>query len=157
MKPDQVAEVDKLYEIKIKGPDEKPAPLGKAYEKEYKATKALLTECGEKIDCYFGKLSDPNTAVGDGQIVGIKSAYMVGVLGSPDIRAKLADTMPKIANDGIRFASVQVIDHFAPKGDATAAAKLQKIVDDAEATKDPKKIQSVNFFKEVVYRLNARQ
>jgi len=157
MKPDQVAEVDKLYDAKINGPDGKPTQLGKAYEKEYKATKELLTACGDKLDCYFGKLSDPNTAVGDGQIVGIKSAYMVGVLGTPEIRAKLADTMPKIANDGIRFASVQVIDHFAPKGDAASAAKLQKIVDDAEATKDQKKIQSVNFFKEVVYRLNARQ
>lgn len=156
MKADQVAEVDKLYESKIKGPDDKPSTLGKGYEKEYKATKAVLTECGDKLDCYFQKLGDPNSHVGDGQMVGIKSAYMIGVLGTPEAKGKLMETMPKITNAATRFVAGQVLDRLSPKGDAAVAGQLQKILDDAEATKDQNKIQSNSFFKEVVYRLNAR-
>ncbi len=156
MKADQIAEVDKLAESKIKGPDDKPTTLGKGYEKEYKMAKDLLTECGDKLDCYFGKLADPNSHVGEKQFIGIKSAYMVGVLGGEAGRAKLVELLPKITNAATKFVSVQVIDRRSPKGDPGIAAKLQKMVDDADATKDGSKIASVASFKTVIYRLNAR-
>lgn len=156
MKHDQIADVDKLAESKITGPDGKPSTLGKGYEKEYKMTKDLLTECADKLDCYYKKLEDPNSHVGDKQFIGIKSAYMVGVLGGEAARPKLVELLPKITNAAAKFVSVQVIDRRSAKGDATIAASLQKMVDEADATKDGNKIASVAPFKTVIYRLNAR-
>jgi hypothetical protein len=151
MKADQVAEVDKLFNSKITGPDNKPTTLGKGYEKEYKTATDLLKECGDKLDCYFGKLADPNSHVGDKQFIGMKSAYMVGVLGGDAARPKLVELLPKITNAATKFISVQVIDRRSAKGDATIAGQLE-----AEATKDSNKIAAVNPFKTVIYRLNAR-
>ncbi|MRG95145.1 HEAT repeat domain-containing protein [Polyangium spumosum] len=156
MKADQVAEVDKLFNSKTTGPDNKPSTLGKGFEKEYKMATELLKECGDKLDCYFGKLADPNSHVGDKQFIGIKSAYMVGVLGGDAARPKLVELLPKITNAATKFISVQVIDRRSAKGDATIAGQLQKMVDEAEATKDSNKIAAVNPFKTVIYRLNAR-
>jgi hypothetical protein len=156
MKADQIAEVDKLFNSKITGPDNKPTTLGKGYEKEYKTATDLLKECGDKLDCYFGKLADPNSHVGDKQFIGMKSAYMVGVLGGDAARPKLVELLPKITNAATKFISVQVIDRRSAKGDATIAGQLQKMVDEAEATKDSNKIAAVNPFKTVIYRLNAR-
>ncbi|MDC0741981.1 HEAT repeat domain-containing protein [Polyangium mundeleinium] len=156
MKADQIPEVDKLFNSKINGPDGKPSTLGKGYEKEYKTATDLLKECGDKLDCYYGKLADPNSHVGDKQFVGMKSAYMVGVLGGDAARPKLVELLPKINNAAAKFISVQVIDRRSAKGDATIAGQLQKMVDEAEATKDSNKIAAVNPFKTVIYRLNAR-
>jgi HEAT repeat protein len=156
MKADQIAEVDKLAESKINGPDGKPSTLGKGYEKEYKIAKDLLKECGDKLECFYGKLSDPNSHVGDKQFIGIKSAYMIGILGGPEARTKLVELMPKVTNAGAKFAAVKVIDRRSAKGDPTIAAQLQKLVDEADATKDGTKIAAVAPFKMVVYRLNAR-
>ena len=156
MKADQIPEVDKLFNSKITGPDNKPTTLGKGYEKEYKMATDLLKECGDKLDCYYGKLADPNSHVGDKQFIGMKSAYMVGVLGGDAARPKLVELLPKINNAATKFISVQVIDRRSAKGDATIAGQLQKMVDEAEATKDSNKIAAVNPFKTVIYRLNAR-
>ncbi len=156
MKTDQIPEVDKLAAAKVTGADGKPSTLGKGYEKEYKLATDLLKECGDKIECYYGKLKDPNSHVGEKQLIGIKAVTMIGVLGGPEVRAKLIEMMPSITNAGAKFAAVKVIDRRSPKGDAAIAGQLQKIVDDADATKDGNKIASVAPFKMVVYRLNAR-
>jgi HEAT repeat protein len=156
MTADQTAEVEKLYNAKANGPDGKPSILGKAYEKEWKMSKDLLSACGDKSECYLAKLAEPKSQSDDGQFQGIKSAYMVGVYGSPDVRQKLIDMMPKLTNAAVRFVAVQVIDRFSPKGDTAIAAKLQKIVDDGEASKDSNKMAANAPFKTVIYRLNAR-
>lgn len=156
MKADQVPEAEKLFNIKADGPDGKPSTLGKAYEKEYKITTDMLKACGDKVDCYFGKLVEPASQEEKTQFQGIKALYMIGVLGGPEVRQKLIDTLPKLSNAALRYISGQIIDHHSPKGDAALAAALQKIVDDGEASKDPLKIQGNSSFKTVIYRLNAR-
>jgi hypothetical protein len=153
---DQIGEVDKLYNARATGPDGKPSTLGKAYEKEYKIAKDLLGACGDKLECYLAKLGEPASQADDTQFQGIKSAYMVGVYGGPDVRQKLVDVMPKLSNPAVRFVAVSIIDRFSPKGDAAIAQKLQKIVDDAEASKDTNKISANAPFKMIIYRLNAR-
>ena len=156
MKADQVAEAEKLNSIKADGPDGKPSTLGKAYEKEYKITTDMLKACGDKVDCYFGKLLEPAAQEEKTQFQGMKALYMIGVLGGPEVRQKLIDTLPKLNNAALRFITGKIIDQHSPKGDTALAAALQKIVDDGEATKDPLKIQGNNSFKTVIYRLNAK-
>ena len=156
MKADQVAEADKLFSIKAEGPDGKPSTLGKAYEKEYKIVTDMLKACGDKVDCYFGKLVEPAAQEEKTQFQGIKAAYMIGVLGGPEVRQRLIDALPKLPNAGLRFIVGQIIDHHSPKGDTALAAALQKVVDDGEATKDPLKISGNSSFKTVIYRLNAK-
>lgn len=155
MTPDQVKVVDDLYNMKATV-DGKATTVGKGFEKEYKIAKDLLAKCESKVDCYVGKLSEPASQAEDTQFQGIKSAYMSGVLGNADTRQKIVDAMPKITNAGVRFFSVQAIDSLSPKGDVAMAQKLQKIVEDVEATRDPSRIAANAPFKTVIYRLNAR-
>jgi hypothetical protein len=156
MKASQIAEVDRLANSRIGGPDGKPSTLGKGYEREYRQAKELLKECGDAIDCYYGKLIDPSSHASDKQLIGIKSAYMVGVLGGPEVRAKLVELMPKITGAAAKFMAVQVIDRRSPKGDVAIAAELEKMVDEAAATKEMNKIAAIAPFKAVIYRLRAR-
>ncbi len=156
MKADQVGEADKLFNIKADGPDGKPSTLGKAYEKEYKIVTEMLKTCGDKVDCYFGKLVEPASQEEKTQFQGIKAAYMIGVLGGPEVRQKLIDVLPKLPNAALRFIAGQIIDHHSPKGDTALAAALQKVVDDGEATKDQLKMSGNSSFKTVIYRLNAK-
>jgi HEAT repeat protein len=156
MTPDQQGDVEKLFTVKANGPDGKPTTLGKAYDKENKITKDLLAACGTKVDCYLGKLVDPASQAEATQFQGIKSAYMIGILGGPDVRQKLVDSLPKLPNAALRFVSGQIIDHLSPKGDTALAATLQKIIDQGEASKDGNTISGNAPFKMVVYRLEAR-
>ena len=123
---------------------------------EYQLCKDLLAACGDKVECYLAKLAEPTTYRKETIMTGIKAIYMVGILGTPDVRAKLIDLMPKILNDDVRGLAGVVIDRFSPQGDAAIAASLQKIVDEAERSKDASKKAASASFKQVVYRLNAR-
>ena len=136
--------------------DGKPTTVGKGFEKEYKQAKDLLGACAANLDCYVGKLTDPASQTEAMQFTGIKSAYMIGELGNEGVKNKLFDSLPKITNPALRFLTVSLIDFFSPKGDAALAAKMQKMVDDAEGSKDPEKQRSVAPFKTVIYRLNAK-
>jgi hypothetical protein len=153
---EQIPEVEKLLNAKADGPDGKPTTLGKAYEKEWKIVKGLLSACGDKAECYLAKLTEASSQTNENQFQGIKAAYMVGVYGGADARQKLIDAMPKLTNAAVRYVSVMVIDRYSPKGDTGIATKLQKIVDDGEASKDSNKMAANAPFKTVIYRLNAR-
>jgi hypothetical protein len=148
---DQVHFIDDLAGMKAGD-----GTLGKGYDKEIKLAKGLLTECAAKVDCYLGKLTDPNINSDDKQSVGIKAAYQLGELGGPDIRTKIMAAYPKISHPAIRFAALTVVDATSPKGDTAIAAQLQKIVDDTNATKDPEKMRFNPTLKQFIYRLNAR-
>ncbi|HSO00584.1 MAG TPA: HEAT repeat domain-containing protein [Candidatus Nanopelagicales bacterium] len=153
---DQIAEVDKLYTKAQTGADGKPSTVGKAFEKEYKMAKDLLNECKSDAACYLAKASDPANQQKDTQFKGIKAAYMLGVLGKPEIRQQIVDAMPKLTHAAIRFVSVSVIDHLSPQGDNAIAQKLQAIVDEAEEKRNEQLMSANAPFKTVIYRLNAR-
>ena len=104
----------------------------------------------------LAKLAEPASHAKETQFQGIKAAYMVGVHGTPDVRKKLLDLMPKLGNAAVRFVAVSVIDHFSPKGDKAIADQLQKIVDEGESSKDQNKIAGNAPFKTIIYRLTAR-
>lgn len=156
MKADQLADVEKFAGGKNLGADGKPSTVGKAFEKEMAQAKALLQACGDKLECYLAKLADPAVQDEKQQFTGIKAIYMVGILGSPDVRDKLLDLMPKLKNSAIRGLAASVIDFHSPKGDKAIADKLQKIVDEVETKKDPAMMATQSHFRYTIYRLNAK-
>lgn len=157
MKADQVADVERqLYDLKVTGPDGKPTTLGKGLEAEFKLAKELLKACGDKAECYIAKLAEPASNDEKTQFQGIKAAYMVGVLGGESAKPKILEQMPKITHPAPRFVIASVLDAFSPKGDPAVAEKLQKTLDEAEASKDSNKISANAPLKTVLYRLGAR-
>lgn len=86
----------------------------------------------------------------------MKSAYMVGVLGGPEARTKLVELLPLIKNHASKFIVGQLIDRLSPKGDLAIAAAFERMIEEAEATKDPNQIAIMNPFKTFSYRLRAR-
>jgi hypothetical protein len=152
-KPENVADIDKIGDLKASG----GSTIGKGYDKQVKAAKEVLKDCGDKLDCYMGKLVDPNVHNGDKQFVGIKAAYMVGILGTDAVKPKLVDILPKVTGGGARFVIVQALDHFSPKGDAVVGEKLLGMLAEAEAQKNASKAADYSYFKQFGYRLLARQ
>jgi hypothetical protein len=152
---DQLRQVNVLYNYPatLEG---KKTTVGKDVEQEYKLTRDLLTSCVNNVDCYVSRLDDPAFQDETTQFVGIKSAHMIGALGSPSIKLKLLETLPKISNSAVRGLTASVIDVFSPKGDAETANSLQKLLDEAEASKDQNAIQLNAPLRTVIYRLNAR-
>jgi hypothetical protein len=155
MKQDQISLVEAFANQKTTE-DGKPSTVGKGFVKELTAAKTLLEACGDKVDCYLGKLTDPAMQTDDKQFQGIKSAYMLGVLGDASAKAKIVAALPKISHPAIRFATVSVLDALSPKGDAAVAGQLQAIVDDAVEKKNQEKMRLNSPLKQVIYRLNAR-
>src|SRR5690606_35968526 len=89
-KADQIADLDTLAgQRTAPGADGKASTVGKAYEKELKMTKELLAACKDNVECYIGKIAEGDNQEKDRQFVGIKAAYMIGVLGGADAKDKV--------------------------------------------------------------------
>lgn len=149
MKQDQTKLLDEVAAMKSG-----EGTVGKGFDKEYKAAKDLLGNCGDKVDCYLKKIGEPVTDAS--QFAAIKAAYMIGVLGDASAAKKIVDMLPKMSHPAVRFASITVVDSLLPKGDPAIAAQLQKMVDEAIEKKDQEKINLNKPLKTVIYRLNAR-
>lgn len=152
MTPDQVSDVEAFAKTKTGQGSE----VGKALEKEMTTAKQMVAACKDNTECYLAKLAEPASQEKTTQFQGIKAVYMVGVLGNEGVRPKLVALMPKLTSALTRGLSGFVIEHFSPKGDAKIAADLQKIIDEADATKDQNQIQNTQPLKQVSYRLQAR-
>jgi hypothetical protein len=76
--------------------------------------------------------------------------------GNAETSAKVVELFPKLTNAAVRFSAVTVIDHLSSTGNPAVAAKFQKMLDDAEAAKDQRKIAELAPLKTALYRLNAR-
>lgn len=153
--PNQMRIVNALYNYPATI-DGKKTTVGKDLEAEYKLTTELLASCGTNVDCYINRLDDPASQDEATEFIGIKSAHMIGVLGSAAVKPKLLDAIPKITNGAIRDLAATLVDFFSPKGDADAADALQKIVDEAEAARDKNAILLNASLRSVIYRINAR-
>jgi hypothetical protein len=130
--------------------------LGEGFKHEQALAVELVSRCGDKPDCYLEALGEPASQAMETQFRGIKAAYMVGVLATPEMKSKLIDLMPKLTNPAVRFVAVTVIDHLSPKGDRAVAAQLQAIVDEAELRRDTVMMAANAPIKTVIYRLEAR-
>ncbi len=156
MKADQVTKVEELARRKATDERGGATTIGAGFAPEMARAKDLLARCGDKVACYIQVIGEARAQEQDNQFVGIKAAYMIGVLGSPAAREGLVAQMPKITNAAVRFVAVWVLDHLSPKGDAALAAELQAIVDAGEASRDPNQIARNAPFKVVIERLRVR-
>ena len=156
MTHDQVPLVDTLHDSKSTDLEGHPSFTGKSVAKEYKLCKDLLAACTDNVGCYLGRLAEPDAHASDTVMTGIKAISMIGILGTPEVKAKLIELMPRLTNGDVRGITGVVLDRLFPRGDPTLAAALQKLVDDAEASKEPGRKQTNASFKQVIYRLNAR-
>ncbi len=156
-KADQVGELDALAGMKTAaGADGKSSTVGKAYEKELKMAKELLAACKDSVDCYVGKIAESDSQEKERQFVGIKAAYMLGVLGGPEVKDKIVAALPKVQNAAVRYVSLSVLDFHSPKGDVALADKLQKMVDDAVEKKDQEMVTANSPLSQFIPRLRAR-
>jgi HEAT repeat protein len=144
MKKDQVDEVKKL--IDAEGDD--------LTKKAFQQAADLVNSCADNVGCYLAKIEDPAVQEKNGQFIGIKAAYMLGMLGNDSTKAELVKRLPKIKNDGVRAAAIQVIDHLSPNGDKKIADELLEYVETKMARGD--KAPTDSYIKQVASRLQAR-
>lgn len=146
MKKEQIDDVKKSV-------DKEGGDLDKA---AFKRAADVLNACGDKVGCYLEKLEDPKVQEKNEQFTGIKSAFMLGMLGKDDTKAEIVKRLPKIKNAAIKFVSVKAIDRLSPNGDVKTADELQKIVDADQARGDQNAIAANSPIKQYIPRLRAR-
>ncbi len=160
MKADQVAEVETLYNTKSflegEGGKKTETTVGKAFEKEFKLAKDLVTSCKEKVECYFSALTLDENQGKEKQFAAIKAAYMIGILGKEADRAKLVDALPKLANPLVRGTALKALEAMSPKGDVELAKKLNDLFEKAEEAKDEKLMNDYKIFIQAAARLRSR-
>jgi hypothetical protein len=108
------------------------------------------------VSCYLDATTKSANQDSKTQFVGIKAAYMVGILGNEQVRDKLVSGVDPITNAAVRFTAAKVIDHLSPKGSTAAADELQKLVDGNVKRGDQGKIAGDAPLKQVIYRLRSR-
>jgi hypothetical protein len=139
MKGAHVAKVKAAID-KIGGEKEKSA---------FKAASEVLVKCAEDVDCYLAKLKDEDAS---GGFVGVKAAYMVGLLGDTRAGVEVVKLLPGVRQADVRAAALLAIDHAVQKDTAAVADALQKVVDDKSGDTALAKVAA----EQVVYRLRAR-
>ena len=119
--------------------------------------KKVLDECGDKVDCYIGKIADPETNKSETAMMSEKAAYMAGLLGGPEVKMKMAELLPKVKNPSATAIILYTLINKSPTGDPEVIKKLQSYIDSAEETRDQTKIDEVKPYKQIIYRLEARK
>lgn len=151
MRKDQIALVEGA--IKKWAPKPEEAKLEKeALEK----AKAVLNACGDKTECYLAKLEEAAVQEKGEQFQGIKSAYMLGILGSDKTRMEIVKRFPAIKNAAIKFTSGQALDFLAPKGDQAAADEIGKQLEANVAKGDHNVIAGDAPLRQIRFRLLSR-
>jgi PBS lyase HEAT-like repeat-containing protein len=146
MLPDQVAAVGAAVD-----------KYGSELEKSVFAEAAgLIKGCGQQVNCYFETATKPTSQEDKSQFIGIKAAYMLGILGNEKVRDQLVTGVDPISNAAVRFTAAKVIDYLSPKGSIAAADELQKMVDANLKRGDRDKIAGDAPLKQVIYRLRSR-
>ncbi len=145
MKKDQVDDVKKA--VDAEGGDLEKQAFAKAAD--------LVNACADNVGCYLGKIEDPAVQEKKGEFIGIKAAYMLGMLGNDATKAEIMKRFPKVQSLGIKAALLGTIDHLSPNGDAKIADELQGILD-AAATRSNEAGPLDGVIKQIASRLRAR-
>jgi hypothetical protein len=145
-KPDQLTQVKVIVDR-----------YGTKLEKDaYVQVDKLLKACGDRVPCYMTSLQKGENQDQANQFVGIKSGYMIGILGNEESRDQIVSGIDSVTNASVRFVSGVVIDHLSPKGSKEAAAKLGAVIDKNAKSPDREKSSGDSSLKTVMYRLEAR-
>ncbi len=108
---------------------------GPAVEKDmYKSAFAVLDKCKKNTACYLGVLDTPIPSSPPAAKMGhVKAVWMAAMNPGGDTKAKLLERVEKIKDGSVRLALLEAVDHLSPQGDAAAADKLEKLVEEARA------------------------
>ena len=113
-------------------------PNFKSFADDIQVAYNVTKTCGEKLDCYIGKLGDKNPRMAR------KAAAMVGALGLGNDKAVSA-LVPVLGHDkfDVRIAAAQAIDVAAVKGSKAAVDKLNQLEEKEEGKSIWKQFQGV--------------
>jgi HEAT repeat protein len=125
-------------------------------KKAFKQVESAVNACKADVECYVTAMTKPENQKIDNQFVGIKSGYMVAMLGNEAARDKLVDSLGSITNAGLRYVASQAIDRLSPKGSQAVVDKLNKIITTNEASPDRDRALGDTGLKQVMFRLQAR-
>jgi len=166
-RPDQKAHLDAVARLG------KPIfTVGDGFKTAYPTATGLLAACGDRVDCWLDKLTDPAAQASEKdflwldklttsasqlsakQLQVVKAAYMVAELGGADAKPKLLAALPKLADPMAVFVVAKAIDRLSPQGDPAAVAALQTLID--AAASDPERRRLLAPLSPIVLRLQAR-
>jgi HEAT repeat protein len=146
--------------LKLAGPKQWPAvsKMAKKYKMDdlAKAGDKIVNLCKEDISCYLKEIEKGENQTKKNDIVGIKAAYMLGVLGNEKTRDLLVDALGGIDNRAVTFAALQSIDHLSVKSAPEVVKKLETIVEKNEKSGDRERLSSNSMIKQVIYRISVR-
>lgn len=118
--------------------------------------KGVLQACRNRVSCYLAKVIAPELQEKRNQFVGIKAAYMIGILGTDATRAEIVKALPQVRNPAISFILGQTLLRLAPDGDDAAVRALVAMDEDAKKSNDLRRIMQQAPLRHVRYRLEAR-
>jgi hypothetical protein len=150
--------------IKLMTPSQKAA-VGAAVVKEgtprekdmYQRAAAMLDKCEVDPDCYLKMLdipipSTPATA----SMSTAKAAWMAVIYAKGNTQGELASRVDKMRAASTRYDIVTALDRLTPKGDATIAANLDKVVEADTASGNKELLMADDVVAKVAMRLRAR-
>jgi hypothetical protein len=152
----QIAEVEKLYNLKSTDPDGHATTLGKPFEKEWRIARDMVKACHEDVECWMRELTAPASQEMGTQFRGIKAAYMIGALGKPELKGRLVDALASMKNPATRFVVGMAIDRLSPRGDTAIADRIWAMVEEGKRSGEPARIAADAPMKTVVLRLRAK-
>jgi hypothetical protein len=166
-RPDQKKHLDAVAKL-----GKQVYPLGDELKAAYSTVTGLFVACGDRVDCWVEKLTDPAAQSSEKdfrwidkltdsaaqlsakQFQVIKAAYMVAELGGADAKQKLLAALPKLADPTSVFVVGKAIDRLSPQGDTAAAAALQTMIDAAADDQERRRVLAP--LAVIVRRLQAR-
>ncbi len=159
MKKDQLGGGDGKGKGKDQGGDIKAMvdKVGTQVEKDaFKLAADVVNACSDNVGCYLSKAQEAVAQEEKTQFIGIKAAYMLGILGNAGTAMDIAKQLPKIRHAAVRFSVVSSVDHLAQKDTGPVADALQKVVDADKAKEDRSLMMADAPVKEIIHRLRAR-
>jgi hypothetical protein len=126
-------------------------------KKAFARSKDVVLACREDVSCYLTKVASPQAQEKREQFIGIKAAYMIGVLGNAHTRAEILKRLPSISNAAIRFTLGMTLDHLTPDGDAATERGLEAILEENRRSGDRHRIMGDAPLRQVLFRMKARR
>lgn len=125
-------------------------------KKLFKLVEAQLKACGDRAACYVAAIQKPENQEQDTQFIGVKSGYMIAILGNEASRDELAGALGTITNGSVRYVAGLAIDYLSPKGSKPTVEKLNAIITKNAKSADRDKAANDEPLKTVMYRIDAR-
>ena len=122
--------------IRLMTPDQVKA-VGEAVAKDgtdrekgmFKLAKEAVDKCVLDVPCYLKLLDEPIPSnVGTANMKFVKAAWMAAIRGDDATRDELVKRLDKIRDPGTRLAVTEAILYLSPKGSASTADALEKVI-----------------------------